>query len=46
LQVAQKVLGGLSHLKKKLLKSGNALPKILTIIYSFLQSLAQAHRLK
>jgi hypothetical protein len=46
LQVAQKVLGGLSHLKKKLTNSGNALPKILTTIYSFLQSFARALRLK
>jgi hypothetical protein len=46
LQVAQKVLGGMSHLKENLLKSGNALPKILTTIYSFLQSFAPGLRLK
>jgi len=35
LQVAEKVLGGLSHLKQKMAKSGNALPKILTIFTVF-----------
>jgi hypothetical protein len=46
LQVAQKVLGGLSHLEQKMAKSGNALPKILTTFYSFLQSFAEVLRLK
>jgi hypothetical protein len=44
LQVAQKVLGGLSHLKKKLTNSGNALPKILSTFYSFLQFFTESNR--
>ena len=43
-QVGEKVLGSQAHLKQKVMNSGNALPKILTIFYSLLQSFTERLR--
>ena len=43
---SEKVLGSKNHSKQKVAKSGNALPKILTNFYSFLQSFTEGLRLK
>jgi len=45
-QVGEKVLGRQSHLKEKVTKPDNALPKISTTFYSLLQSFAEQLRLK
>ena len=44
LQVGEKVLGGQAHLKQKVRNSGNALPKIWTLFYSFLQFFTYSNR--
>ena len=43
-QVGEKVLGSQAHLEQKVTNSGNALPKILTIFYSLLQSFTERLR--
>ena len=41
-----KQIGGMIDLKQKLMKSGNALPKILTTFYSFLQFFTDLIKIK